>query len=104
MPGQLVVFADDRITVAFSLPLAEPLTVEGDHVLRFYDPTYFYAYAVVALDETLKEGCTSRIVPFEPDAAAKELQLQLAALSREETPEQEDVGRLFADQVWLKCG
>ncbi|MDJ0824190.1 MAG: DUF1007 family protein [Rhodobacter sp.] len=95
--------ADDRITVAFDLPLDQPLSVAGDYVLRFYDPMYFYAYAVVAVDDSLPDGCSAEIIPFEPDDAAEELLVQLAALSREESPEQEDVGRLFADQVWLKC-
>ncbi len=95
--------ADDRISVSFDLPLASPVEARGDVVLKLYDPNYYYAYEVVALHDDLREGCSATIVPFEPDAAAAELQQQLAALSREETPAQENVGRLFADQVWLSC-
>jgi len=95
--------ADDRISVSFDLPLATPLEVNGTTVLRVYDPTYFYAYDVVALTGDTKDGCTAVISPFEPEKADEALLLQLAALSREETPEQEDVGRLFADEVWLTC-
>lgn len=95
---------EDRITVAFDLPLAEPLDTDGALLLRFYDPAYYYAYEVVALEDGVRNGCTAEIIPFEPDAATAELQRQLAALSREETPEQADVGSLFADQVWLRCG
>ncbi len=96
--------ADDKVTLTFDLPLANPLVTDGDLVLKFYDPTYYYAYEVVALDGAPQPGCTTEIIPFEPDEALADLQEQLAALSREETPTQEDVGRLFADQVWLRCG
>jgi len=95
--------ADDRISVAFDLPLETPLDPTGDVVLRLYDPTYFYAYDLVALEEGTGARCRAKIVPFEPDTAAAELQQKLAALSREETPEQENVGQLFSDQVWLLC-
>lgn len=51
----------------------------------------------------LPNTCDVEFIPFEPDAAAAALQAQLAALSREETPEQENVGRLFSDVVSLSC-
>ncbi|MBO6777602.1 MAG: DUF1007 family protein [Marinibacterium sp.] len=96
--------ANDRISVSFDLPLAAPFDANGTTVLRVYDPSYYYAYDVVALIGGAKEGCAAAISPFEPDTADEKLLLQLAALSREETPEQENVGRLFADEVWLTCG
>lgn len=99
---------DDRITVAFDLPLEQPADMAGNTaVLRLYDPTYYYDYTILPDAEALPsvpESCTADLIPFEPDAAAAALQSQLAALSREETPEQENVGRLFADKVRLTCG
>jgi ABC-type uncharacterized transport system substrate-binding protein len=95
--------ADDRVGLAFDLPLQAPFDPANDLVLRFYDPSFYYAYEVVALEGALPDGCRTEIIPFEPDAALAELQQKLAALSREETPEQENVGRLFADEVWLRC-
>ncbi|MEM7753045.1 MAG: DUF1007 family protein [Pseudomonadota bacterium] len=94
---------DDRITVTFDLPLTTPETVVGDMVLKLYDPFYYYAYTVTDLDDVAWEGCSAELVSFVPDQAAAELQTKLAALSREETPEQENVGRYFADQVRLTC-
>jgi ABC-type uncharacterized transport system substrate-binding protein len=97
---------DGRITVRFDLPLAEPAELgDATAVLRLYDPTYFYAYTVVAAPAPgeLPAGCVADLLPFVPDAATAELQAELAALSREEVPEQEGVGRLFADEVVLRC-
>lgn len=97
---------DDRITVHFNLPLTEPLDPGGSRVvLRLYDPFYFHAYTVTGVRDAgvLKGECTASFTPFQPDAAAAELQAQLAALSREETPDQAGVGRLFSDEVVLSC-
>lgn len=95
--------ADDRISVAFDLPLQTPLDVTGAVLLRLYDPNYYYAYTVVGLEDTEMGTCIADLRSFEPDAATAELQAQLALLSQEETPEQENVGRLFADEVRLAC-
>lgn len=95
--------AEERITVTFDLPLAAPIDVAGEVVLKLYDPNYYYAYTLVGLDDLSGTRCRADIVPFVPDAATAELQSQLAMLSREEMPEQENVGRLFADQVRLSC-
>ncbi|MEO1536150.1 MAG: DUF1007 family protein [Pseudomonadota bacterium] len=95
--------AEDRITVSFDLPLTTPLDVTDSVVLRLYDPNYYYAYTVVGLEKNAPEGCRTALAPFTHDTATAELQAQLARLSREETPEQADVGRLFADQVVLAC-
>lgn len=95
--------ADDRITVSFDLPLEAPLDVSGTVVLKLYDPFYYYSYTVVGLEPLDHETCRVDLDAFVPDEAAAELQAKLALLSREETPEQEDVGRLFADEVTLLC-
>ena len=93
---------DTQISVAFDLPLAAPLAEPRDVVLRLYDPTYYFAYSAIGLED-VPAGCASEIVTFQPDNATAALRAQLALLSREETPEQENVGRLFADLVMLSC-
>lgn len=98
---------DDRITVAFDLPLAQPADMSGNTaILRLYDPVFYYAYTIQPdgqMRQVLPSTCDAEVIPFEPDAAAAALQSQLASLSREETPEQENVGRLFSDEVSLTC-
>lgn len=96
----------DRIAVRFDLPLNEPLDLSlGTAILRLYDPAYYYAYTATGLTNPApgQDLCQATIVPFEADAAAAALQEQLAALSREEMPEQANVGRLFADEIVLTC-
>lgn len=94
---------DDKITVSFDLPLAAPQTVEGEVVLRLYDPSYYYAYAVTGVEDVTSGQCDTTLIPFVADNATTELSAKLAMLSREETPDQEEVGRLFADRIVLAC-
>lgn len=94
---------EDRVSVAFDLPLATPLAAPDGARLRLYDPYYYYAYAVVGLDETAAAPCTFLVDRFEADGAAARMQAKLTALSRDETPAWENVGALFADEVHLTC-
>jgi len=98
---------DDRITVAFDLPLAQPADMsENTAILRLYDPVFYYAYTILSdgpSPQSLPSTCNAKVIAFEPDAATTALQAQLAALSREESPEQGNVGRLFSDEVSLTC-
>ncbi|MEM7076417.1 MAG: DUF1007 family protein [Pseudomonadota bacterium] len=94
---------NEQISVAFDLPLQTPLEIKDEAVLRLYDPTYYYAYTIIGQSDVSHAGCSADTVPFVADAASAKLQDQLAKLSREEMPEQENVGRLFSDEVWLRC-
>lgn len=99
-------YEQDQISVGFDLPLAEPVAIAGrEVVLRLYDPAYYYAYTVTQLAQPvpLPAHCAAVLQSFEPDEAASELMSALGTLSREETPAQENVGRLFSDKVMLKC-
>ncbi|MEP5760001.1 MAG: DUF1007 family protein [Litoreibacter sp.] len=103
----VVSFKDNRIEVSFDLPLLQSLKIgRTPTLLRLYDPLFYYAYTILpaANPVDLPEGCQSQVVPFEPNAVEQALQEKLAALGREETPEQENVGRLFSDEVRLTCG
>lgn len=94
---------DFQISVHFDVPLETPLSDLSELVLRLYDPTYYYAYSTIALETGLPANCATQLVPFEPDDATQQLQLQLASLSRDETPAQAGIGRRFADEVRLIC-
>lgn len=98
-----VEMSDDRITVAFDLPLAQAIAPDDALTLLLYDPNYYYAYDVVGVEDDLPAGCTAVIHDFEGDTATAALQVQLSLLSREETPEIEDVGRMFAESIELTC-
>lgn len=102
-----VTLANNQVEVSFDLPLSQPVMI-GDTpaFLRLYDPIFYYAYTILpaVTPGTLSKGCQAQIVPFEPDTVERALQEKLAALGREESPTQENVGRLFSDEVRLTCG
>lgn len=102
-----VTFENNQVEVSFDLPLSAPVTIANTEAfLRLYDPGFYYAYTILAEagGANLPDDCKIGVVPFEPDASESELQEKLAALSREDTPEQQNIGRLFSDEVRLTCG
>jgi ABC-type uncharacterized transport system substrate-binding protein len=90
---------DERIWVQFTLPFEAPRDA-GALLVEVYDPTYYYAYTVEA---DTPEGCVAEVLRPDPDGAAEELRSELAALSREEMPEDPNVGAAFAETVVLAC-
>lgn len=96
----------DRIGVSFTLDLDSPAQMRGKTAnLQLYDPIYYYAYSITPDSGMIgsTEGCTTHIASFEPTEETLELQDQLAALSREETPENQNIGALFAEYMFLTC-
>jgi len=97
----------NQIEVIFDLPLSKPIKVDSLPIfLRLYDPFFYFAYTIVSAKASpdLPEDCEAQIVHFEPTKAERVLQDKLAALGREDSPEIENVGRLFSDEVQLTCG
>jgi ABC-type uncharacterized transport system substrate-binding protein len=97
----------NQIEVIFDLPLSKPIKVDRLPILlRLYDPFFYFAYTIVSAKASpdLPEDCEARIVHFEPTKAERVLQDMLAALGRDDSPEMENVGRLFSDEVQLTCG
>jgi len=97
---------DGEIIVSFDLTLVSPADISGQSAsLRLYDPAFYYAYSVtVDSDSQNTDGpCEVTAIPFEPDEAEAETLLTLATLSREETPDEPDIGARFADEILLTC-
>ena len=95
-----------EITVSFDLPLETPAALSKQSAsLRLYDPFYYYAYSVTVDSESqkMKSPCNATAIPFEPDKAEADTLLSLATLSREETPNDPDIGARFADEIVLTC-
>ncbi|MBB3987234.1 polyphosphate kinase [Sagittula marina] len=96
----------DQIGVGFTLSLGKPIDMTGrTATLELYDPIYYYAYTVT--DKSAVEGpagaCRFEIIHFDPDEEIAKLQDQLRALSREEIPDDPNVGGLFAETLELTC-
>ncbi len=103
----VVTLENNQVEVSFDLPLSQPVMVGNTPAfLRLYDPVFYYAYTILPDNDgrNVPSGCDIQIIPFNPDEAERELQQELAALSREDTPSQQDVGRMFSDEVRLTCG
>lgn len=97
---------DGQIIVSFDLPLASPVDMSGQHAsLRLYDPVFYYAYSVNVMpsSQQLDAPCRATANPFKPNEAEASALVQLAALSREETPDEPDIGAQFSDEVVLTC-
>lgn len=96
---------DGRIQAVFDRVLETPLPLTGDALeLAFYESTYFFAFKITNAPTLMgTPPCTADVVPFKADPGDNFLLAKLASLSREEIPENENVGRLFADRIALTC-
>ena len=100
-----------QVEVTFERVLEQPIRPgtngDPDAVVKLYDPTFYYAYEVTDPPRIVGpdgHGCTVEHKPYDAnDPALKALQVELSALSTEETPEQQDVGALFADELRMTC-
>ncbi|WP_168201354.1 DUF1007 family protein [Qingshengfaniella alkalisoli] len=97
---------DDQVGVTFELYLDNTVNVSGlTASLKLYDPYYYYAYSVSGAGQTGDHGteCQVSVKRFTPDEEETALQRKLAALSREEMPQDENIGALFAEEIVLQC-
>ncbi|MEM7599056.1 MAG: DUF1007 family protein [Pseudomonadota bacterium] len=98
---------DGRIQAVFTRALEAPMTLIGSSTeLAFYESTYFFAFKVTNIPQLMggSGACVADVIPFKPDPNDASVLTKLAMLSREETPDDENVGLLFADRIALKCG
>lgn len=100
-----------QVEVTFERVLAEPFRPGGDApdaVVKVYDPTFYYSYEITEgpfIRGTEGHGCVVKHKPYNAnDPALQALQVELGQLGRDEVPEQQDVGALFADELRLTCG
>ena len=97
---------EGRLELTFTRQLAAPLQVRGRDVeVAFYESTYFFDFTLTNAPKLAGNAgdCVTDVIPFNPDLQLAALQATLAKLSREETPETENVGALFADWIVLTC-
>lgn len=101
--GQLL---DGRLQLTFVRDLKTPVHVEGREIsAAFYESTYFFAFKITNTPMLLGHvgACKTEVVPFSPDPNDASLFAMLASLSREEIPEDQNVGARFADRISLRC-
>lgn len=95
-----------KLTVTLVLELETPQDVgDLDVALSLYDPTYFAAVETTkapALPPQLKH-CTATLIDFKPTSLNALTLAELAALSREETPTDPEIGAQLADRSYVTC-
>lgn len=97
---------DGRLQITFTRALTEPVKLQGKTTdVAFYESTYFFAFSITNAPQLIGEtaGCDTSVAYFDPDSADKTLLATLAKLSREETPNKDNVGALFADRILVEC-
>lgn len=105
--GMETKLVNGRLEVTFTRHLETPVVLNEEHAeVAFYEATYFYAFAVTNVPKLVGEtgACNAEVLQYDPTAQNVALELALSKLSREETPDIEDVGALFADRIELRCG
>ena len=96
----------NQLEVRFSRDLGTALDpVRNPVEVTFYEETYFFAFKITEEPVFLgrRPGCVATVEPFNADANTSFLQNTLALLGREETPEDQNVGRYFTDRIHLAC-
>lgn len=95
-----------RLGLAFMIPLKKPVVLEGNSIsLQLYDPTYFTAISIDLLPTVTGKGPVCSVTVSQPSDTEQTRRSErlLAQLSREETPEIENVGAIFAETTRLTC-
>jgi ABC-type uncharacterized transport system substrate-binding protein len=96
---------DGQVVIRFTRAVETPFRPGADTIAMAYDPGYFTAYAITEAPrlEGAAEGCRVRVEPFEPAGMLVALQERLLSLPVDATPEDPDVGALFADRIHVAC-
>lgn len=98
-----------QVEVTFERAVLEPFrpTADTPTFAKVYDPYFYYAYEITSAPTVIGpdgHGCTAEHRPYdENDPKLKALEVELSALGTDETPDQADVGALFADELRLTC-
>lgn len=97
---------EDRVGVSFALALEVPVEMSGRVAsLKLYDPFYYYAYSIPGAGRLSgpAEGCHVRVNRFVADEQSQAIREQLSALSKEDIPDDPNIGALFAEEIVLQC-
>ncbi|WP_444975122.1 DUF1007 family protein [Xanthobacter sp. TB0139] len=95
-------YADDALTLHFTLPLTRPLSAHGMVSIDIYDPTYFIAFEfsptrpVKLLDAPA--GCAEKVM-----SPAKQQTTQLSEAFFENLTQASSFSMQMADKIVVKC-
>lgn len=101
-----VKLVNGRLNIGFIRDLSHPIFMHKQKVgVDFYEASFFYAFSATQQPQIIgaKNICSSQVIPYDPNEETQFLETTLSELGREETPEINNIGALFADRITLKC-
>ncbi|MEL6584193.1 MAG: DUF1007 family protein [Pseudomonadota bacterium] len=103
--GQATLEADQMIHIRFTRTFDQKIRPEFLDVL-VYDGEFYIAFALIeALNgDKVPKGCTAEIVPYDQTEEADLAAATLWDLDPYATPEDPNIGVLFADRLRVMCG
>lgn len=103
--GQATLEADQMIHIRFTRTFDQKIRPEFLDVL-VYDGEFYIAFALIeALNgDDVPKGCTAEIVPYDQTEEADLAAATLWDLDPYATPEDPNIGVLFADRLRVMCG
>jgi ABC-type uncharacterized transport system substrate-binding protein len=94
---------DGRLRVDFTLePDAPPSLARSDALLAVYDPVYFISFALENAEVDAAD-CVAATLEWRPSGSLLALRDALSAIPVDETPDDPEVGRLFAAEARVSC-
>jgi ABC-type nickel/cobalt efflux system permease component RcnA/ABC-type uncharacterized transport system substrate-binding protein len=102
-------FDGERLTLHYTLPLAEPLPPERQVLVQVYDPEYYIAFALPSAEAVrlvdAPAGCRLAVYPAAgPDADAAAALATIGADQRELPPEMQDLATGIDNSAEIDCG
>ncbi|QRG09168.1 DUF1007 family protein [Xanthobacter dioxanivorans] len=95
-------YADEMLTLHFTLPLAKPVPAKGAISLEIYDPTVFVSFSFVEKEPVrlvdAPAGCTQQVISPEPPQSA-----QLSEAFFNSLTSASAYGAQFADKITVQC-
>jgi ABC-type uncharacterized transport system substrate-binding protein len=100
---------EDRLTLHFTLPLAQPLFTKGQILVQVYDPEYYIAFRLPSVDAfrlvDAPAACRLAVFPAEgPDPAAAAALATLGPDQRELPAGMEDLTGGIDNSAEVNCG
>ena len=101
-----VTYSENRLKVKFERELKTKFALTDTPLeIGFYERTYFFDFSITSPPEIIGDtgNCSASVIPFEINSQSTEILRDLSYLSREETPEDTQIGSKLADRILLIC-
>ena len=101
-----VTYFGNRLKVKFERELKTKLLLKNTPLdIGFYERTYFFDFSITSHPLIFGDAgnCSASVIPFEFNSQSTEILRELSYLSREETPEDTEIGSKLADRIQLIC-